>query len=104
MALDGKAYPLMFTGVAAGTVYGEVILSGVSFGQPEAPVIFFKLEMKDVIIESMQLQGTNGDQPIVNAMFRPSSIRISTSFINPNGSTSTPVVFQRNLLTGAASY
>jgi hypothetical protein len=66
--------------------------------------VFFKLEMKNTKIESMSQQGTNGDQPIVNVVFRPAAIRITTTFIRPNGSASDPVVFQRDLLTGAATY
>jgi len=104
MALDGRAYSSMLTGLAARTTYTEIVLEGVSFTLPDAARVFFKLELKNTAIEPMSQQGTNGDQPIVNAVFRPTSIRITTPFIRPNGSASDPVVFQRNLLAGAATY
>lgn len=104
MALDGKAYPLMLTGLASGTLYTEIVLDGVSFAQPDSPRVFFKLEMKNTRIQSITQQGTSGDQPIVSVVFRPTAMRITTRYIKPNGDTSDPVVFVRNIVTGAATY
>jgi type VI protein secretion system component Hcp len=105
MALDGKAYPLLLVRHASALPFSEIVLSGVSFGSGgENPRVFFKLEMKNVFIQSISQQGTNGDQPIVNIMFRPSSIRITTTYIKPNGDPSDPVVFERNLINNTNTY
>lgn len=103
MTLDGKAYPVLLTRMATGGLLTEVVFSGVSFSGPTSRV-FFKLEMKEVLIETMSQQGTNGDQPIVSINFRPSAMRITTTYLNPNGSESDPVVFQWSFVTGTAVY
>lgn len=103
LTLDGKAYPRLLIEQAAGRTLSEIILTGVNLNG-ETTREFFKLEMKNTFIETISQQGTNGDQPIVNILFRPSSIRLTTNYLNADGSTSDPIVFQWNLVANNATY
>lgn len=90
VALTSKASPKLFLGCASGKHYPEAVLTVRKSG--DAPLEFFEITLKDVLISSYQNGGSEGGPPADQCSLNYGSIEVSYTPQQADGSAGDPVV------------
>lgn len=106
MQIDGRSYPSLMMALATSANLGEVVITVLQTNVAGGgkPVEILKLEMKDVHLTSVDLQGANSDAPVVSALLMPARMQITTVYPKADGTYSDAVVFKWDFTKATASY
>ena len=63
-----KASPKLFSACAAGTHIKEVLIYSQKAGDDKNPLVYYKIKMEDVIVSSVQNQGSSAGDSIVESV------------------------------------